>query len=292
MDLSDATVRLLRALPRSTLTSAIGWLSERQVPAPLRELVLGSLASAMHMDMGEAERPIGDYASFQELFCRGLAQGVRVCGDDPDSIVSPVDGVLMVDGTIDDSLVLKVKSVRYSVAQLLGGDEVWASRFAGGAYQVFYLSPKDYHRMHSPVTGRVTEYRWIRGDFWPVNSLADRLPNVYCDNERVVSYLDTGRGVVAMVKVAAFGVGYISMRYLDEEPGDRDAALRRRHWRAYGPDDSPAVTRGEELASFGMGSTVVLLYERSTATLRQDALGPVRIGMEVARVRFRGGNGK
>ena len=95
-----------------------------------------------------------------------------------------------------------------------------------------------------------------------------------------------------MVKVAAFGVGYISMRYLDEEPGDRDAALRRRHWRSYGPDDAPAVTRGEELASFGMGSTVVLLYERSTATLRPDALGPVRIGMEVARVRFRGGNGK
>jgi len=274
------------------LTSAIGWLSEREVPPPLRGLVLGSLAAAMNMDMAEAERRIAEYASFQELFCRGLARGLRTCDGDPDAIVSPVDGALMVDGAITDSLVFTVKSVRYSVAQLLGDDATWASRFAGGGYQVFYLSPRDYHRMHSPVTGRVTEYRWIRGDFWPVNSLAQRLPNVYCDNERVVSYLDTGRGVVAMVKVAAFGVGYISLRYLGEEPGDRDAALRRRHWHVYGDQESPRVTRGEEIASFGLGSTVVLLYEPSVATLRKDVLGPVRIGMEIARARTGGGNGE
>ncbi len=283
MDLSDATVKLLRALPRSTLTSAIGWLSEREVPMPLRGPVLGSLAGAMGMDMAEAELSIGEYASFQDLFCRNLAQGLRPCSDDPDSIVSPVDGVLLADGVISDGLSLTVKSVRYSVAELLGDDAEWASRFADGAYQVFYLSPRDYHRMHSPVSGRVMEYRWIHGDFWPVNSLVERLPNVYCDNERVVSYLDTGRGVVAMVKVAAFGVGYISLSYLGEKPGDRDAALRRSSWRAYNKDDSPRVTRGQELASFGMGSTVVLLYERSAVTLRPNALGPVRIGREIAR---------
>lgn len=285
MDLSAATVKLLRALPRSTLTSAIGWLSEREVPPPLRGLVLGSLAGAMDIDMAEAERPIGEYASFQELFCRGLVPGVRPCGvdDDADAIVSPVDGALVADGTIRDDMSLTVKSVRYSVEELLGDDAAWASRYAGGAYQVLYLSPRDYHRMHSPVSGRVTEYRWIRGDFWPVNSLADRLPNVYCDNERVVSYLDTGHGVVAMVKVAAFGVGYISLSYLGETPGDRAAALRRRHWRSYGKDEAPPVTRGEEIASFGLGSTVVLLYEQSAVTLRGDALGPVRIGMEIAR---------
>jgi phosphatidylserine decarboxylase len=282
MDLSAATVRLLRALPRSTLTRAIGWLSEREVPPPLRGPVLGTLAAAMHIDMVEAERPIEQYVSFQNLFCRGLAAGLRTSSDDPDAIVSPIDGALVADGTIQDSLVLTVKSVRYSVAQLLGGDAAWASRFVGGSYQVFYLSPRDYHRMHSPVTGRVLEYRWIRGDFWPVNSLADRLPNVYCDNERVVSYLDTGRGVVAMVKVAAFGVGYISLSYLGETPGDRNAALRRKQRCIYGEDESPRVTRGEEIASFGLGSTVVLLYERSIATLRGDVQG-VRVGMEVAR---------
>jgi phosphatidylserine decarboxylase len=287
MDLSDATVRLLRALPRSTMTSAIGWLSEREVPRALRGPLLGSLAGAMDMDLAEAELPIEEYSSFQDLFCRNLARGSRPCGDDPDAIVSPVDGVLMVDGAISDGLSLTVKSVRYSVAELLGDDAAWASRFAGGAFQVFYLSPRDYHRMHSPVDGRVMEYRWIRGDFWPVNSLADRLPNVYCDNERVVSYLDTGRGVVAMVKVAAFGVGYISLSYLGEKPGDRDAALRRNHWRAYEENDSPRVTRGQELASFGMGSTVVLLYEPSAVTLRGGVLGPVRIGQEIARAHGR-----
>lgn len=279
-----AAVKLLRALPRSTFTSAMGWLSERRVPEPLRPLVLGSLAGAFHIDLAEAELPVAEYASFQELFCRGLAPGVRSYVEDPDAILSPVDGKLVVNGTIRDSLALTVKSVRYSVAQLLGGDNAWASLFVGGAYQVFYLSPRDYHRMHSPVSGRVAEYRWIRGDFWPVNDLADRLPNVYCDNERVVTYLDTGRGMVAMVKVAALGVGYISLSYLGEVPGDRPAALRRSPRVVYGEAEGPRVEAGEEIASFGMGSTVVMLYERSGATLR-DVLGPVRVGMEVARAR-------
>jgi phosphatidylserine decarboxylase len=195
-----------------------------------------------------------------------------------------VDGVLVAGGAIRDSLALTVKAVRYSVAQLLGGDAAWAARFVGGSYQVLYLSPRDYHRMHSPVTGSVVEYRWIRGDFWPVNSLADRLPNVYCDNERVVSYLDTGRGVVAMVKVAALGVGYISLRYLGEAPGDRTAALRRSPRQTYGAAEAPRVIRGDELASFGLGSTVVLLYERSTAALGADAPCAVSVGQDIARM--------
>ncbi len=282
MVISAAKIKLMKALPRSSFTSAVGWLSEREVPAPLRGLVLGSLAGAFQIDLAEAERPVGEYASFQELFCRGLTPGLRTCVEDPESVVSPVDGELVVDGTIHDSLSLTVKSVHYSVTELLGGDADWASRFVGGAYQVLYLSPRDYHRMHSPVAARVTEYRWIRGDFWPVNDLAYRLPNVYCDNERVVSYLDTGHGVVAMVKVAALGVGYISLRYLGEAPGDRQAALRRSERCIYSDGDAPRLERGEEIASFGLGSTVVLLYEPSVATLC-NVLGPVRLGMEIAR---------
>jgi len=257
-------------------------------------MVLGSLANAMHFDMSEADRSIDDYGSFQELFCRGLAPGLRECEGEAGEIVSPVDGHLVAGGTIRDSLALTVKGSRYSVPQLLGGDSSWASRFIGGAYQVFYLSPKDYHRMHSPVHGRVVEYRWIRGDFWPVmESLADRLPNVYCDNERVVTYLEAESGVVAMVKVAAFGVGYISLRYLGEAPGDRRAALRRAPGRVYDASAAPEVRRGEEIASFGLGSTVVLLYEPESVSLQGEVLDrDVRVGESVARARAgaRGGS--
>ncbi|MFH2010884.1 MAG: archaetidylserine decarboxylase [bacterium] len=261
-------------------------MSERRVPPGLRRLVLGSLANVMHMDMGEAEWSIEDYESFQDLFCRGLAPGLRECEGEAGEIASPVDGHLVAGGTIRDSLALTVKGSRYSVPQLLGGDSTWASRFMGGAYQVFYLSPKDYHRMHSPVNGRVVEYRWIRGDFWPVmESLADRLPNVYCDNERVVTYLKADAGVVAMVKVAAFGVGYISLRYLGEAPGDRRAALRRSPGCVYDGGAAPLVRRGEEIASFGLGSTVVLLYEPERVSLRGEVVGrDVRVGQSVAQV--------
>ncbi len=252
--------------------------------------MLGSLAGALHMDLTEAERPIDQYGSFQELFCRGLVPGARVTAVDPDAVVSPVDGNLVVAGPVADNLEITVKSVRYSLSQLLGDDPEWASRFVGGSYQVLYLGPKDYHRMHCPLSARVLEYRWIRGDFWPVNDLVDRLPNVYCSNERVVTYLHNGEGVVAMVKVAALGVGYISLRYLGEAPGDRRAALTRLPHRVFGNGDAPRLERGEEMASFGLGSTVVLLYERAAA-VAGERLGPVRVGVEIGRSLGRGGSG-
>jgi phosphatidylserine decarboxylase len=182
-------------------------------------------------------------------------------------------------------VVFEVKGVRYSAAELLGGDSRWWQRFRGGWYLIFYLSPKDYHRMHSPVGGDVAAYRWIPGDFWPVNDLAARLPNVYCDNERVVTYLQSRGGLIAMVKVAAFGVGHISLAYLGELAGDRRVLAQRRLEREYNGTDAPVLRCGEEMAAFGLGSTVVLLVEPDRVELEDLRIGgPVRVGQRVGRL--------
>jgi phosphatidylserine decarboxylase len=252
-------------------------------------VVLGSLARALDMDLTEAERVVEEYESFQRLFCRGLAPGARRCPDEPDLGVSPVDGELSAWGRVDPSLVLQIKGQGYAMDELLG-DPMRAARYVGGVYLVFYLSPRDYHRMHSPVQARVTEYRWIRGDYWPVNSLAQRLPNVYCDNERVVSYLDSPLGLVAMVKVAAFGVGYISLTYLGEEAGERHQARGRPEHRQWSAADAPPLHCGDEIAAFGLGSTVVLLFEPDRVEPVAETLGgAVRVGDAVVRARRDGG---
>ncbi len=277
-ELAAATIRVIQSLPRSLMTQAIGWAAERPLPAGLRPVVLGGLARAMGMDLQEAEHRLGEYESFQALFCRRLAEGTRRCEPHALQAVSPVDGLFVEGGTIQPAGSYRVKGRSYSVATLLGDPEA-ARRFEGGTYALFYLSPRDYHRMHSPVQGEVTGYRWLRGDFWPVNELSRLLPDVYGDNERVVTFLAASGGEVAMVKIAAFGVGYISLAYLGEEAGRRLPREQRPAQQRYGPEQRPRLELGEEIAAFGLGSTVVLLFEPGRVRLRDERIGArVKVG--------------
>jgi phosphatidylserine decarboxylase len=267
-------------LPRAGLTEAIGWLSERPIPLPLRAPMLGGLARAFGIDMEEAERPARAYSTFQQLFCRRLSAGARTCDASEDAVVSPVDGRVLEWGTVSREAVFEVKGRRYSALTLLGGEGALAERFLGGSFCILYLSPRDYHRMHSPVSGQVIGYRWLCGEYWPVNGLVPFLPDVYCENERVVTLIRAFGGLVAMVKIAALGVGYISLAYLGEEAGVRLAPGGRPRARDFDPSEAPAVRCGEEIAAFGLGSTVVLLFEPGGVRLTLPPGGSqVRVGM-------------
>lgn len=281
-DLARAGAQCVRIVPRAAVTRAMGWLSERPIPGPLRAPVLGGLARFFGMDVTEAEYPLERYGSFQELFCRRLAAGSRPCLGSDGAIVSPVDGRFVCSGTVDSDATFMVKGLSYGLRTLLGGGPVEAEPFIGGTYGVFYLSPKDYHRMHSPVTGRVVRYRWQVGELWPVNALVPYLPDVYCDNERIITWIDTTAGQVAMVKVAAMGVGYISLSYLGEPPGVRLPQDARARSRVFDPRDAPEVRMGDEIASFGMGSTVLLLFEPGRWRLDLSGDGQVvRVGERI-----------
>lgn len=263
--LADAAVVALRAIPRSSATHAIGWLSERRVPPPARPIVLGGIGRLLGIDLSEAEKRLGEYGSVQELFCRRLRPDARGCAAHDDrQIVSPVDGLLHDVSIIRDDGVFRVKGRPFDLATLLGDAEK-ARALEGGTALTFYLSPRDYHRMHSPVSGWVESFRWLPGDFWPVNALSERIPGIYSENERVVSYLETRLGQVAMVKVAAFGVGYISLSYRGEPAGQRVHRRSRPMAHRYRPDQAPRVVAGEEIAAFGLGSTVILCVPHGRA---------------------------
>jgi hypothetical protein len=76
-----------------------------------------------------------------------------------------------------------------------------AGRFAlGGTFATLYLSPRDYHRVHSPVDGAVIASRYLPGEFWPVNPATVRTQDaLFCLNERLVTVIESptlrpGRG--------------------------------------------------------------------------------------------------
>ncbi len=261
-----AAAQLLRVLPRVRISNAVGRLCETQLPPSVSRAIASAYARAYGVDLEEAAPRLGAYPSFDAFFTRSLRDGARVVSDDP--LVSPADGSLEATGPIDGSSRIAVKGRSYDVGELIG-DQGDAVRYAGGAYAVVYLSPRDYHRVHSPVDGAVSRVRGIPGDLFPVNAIGERhVPRLFVRNNRVAIVIDTpARGRVTVVMVGAVVVGRISVKVLPDPavpPGVHEI------------EPPVPVKRGDEIGTFHLGSTAVVLVEPRLAIGR--ARGPVRYG--------------
>lgn len=277
--MQDGTfLALMRLVPRSALSRAVGTLTRLPAPAPLHRAAMRVFARAYRVDLTEAELPIGGYGRFGDFFSRGLRPGARPVDPDPRVVVSPVDGVVSQAGLLARGSCIQAKGIEFPVERLLDDGEL-AARFAlGGAYATLYLSPRDYHRVHAPVDGTVVASRYLPGDFWPVNPATVRSREaLFCQNERLVTVLDGAFGRCAVVKVGATCVGRIRARYDDRLTHAGQAAGLR----TYLPPKP--VARGEELGRFEMGSTVILLFEPGRV-LWEDWLVPgatIRMGQRI-----------
>ena len=261
-----AAAHLLRLLPRSGVSHAVGKLCDKQLPSALSRAVTGAYIRAYGVDMKDVAPQGGSYPSFDAFFTRPLRGGARAIS--PDAVVSPADGRLVDSGIIDPRAELIVKGRPYDVAELVG-DRAEADRLRGGAFAVVYLSPRDYHRVHSPVDGRVGLVRGIPGDLYPVNSIGERhVPNLFAKNQRVALSVDTERlGRVVVILVGAMIVGRITVRAL----GGRETPFG-----VHRLEPALPVLRGDEIGMFHLGSTVVLLAGKGVAFSRRP--GPVLYG--------------
>jgi len=248
--------------------------------------VLGAFSRLVGVDVGEAELGLDEYPSLDAFFVRRLRPGLRPMPDDPDVIVSPVDGRLAEHGPIEGEHLLQVKGIRYRVADLLD-DASEGARYEGGTFITIYLSPRDYHRIHSPSHGRLDWARHVPGRLLPVNPPAVAVvPDLLARNERLMCTLDGPAGRTAVVAVAAVNVGRISSAFDPSWNGPRGGVTNRRRaapaTRRYDPPGD--VERGDELMAFHLGSTVVMLLERDRARLRRELVpgSPVRLGQPLA----------
>jgi len=250
-------------LPQGALSRAMGHLADTPIPRPLRPAVLGGFARATGIDLAEADRPLAEYRSLDEFFVRRLRQGVRSWPADPATLGSPVDGVIGELGTVCDGRLLQAKGRDYSVAALLD-DATQAARFDGGAFLTLYLSPRHYHRIHSPAAGSIRQVRHVPGALLPVNRPAvEQIPELFPRNERVVCYLDAQPGRIAVVAVGAYNVGRIEVLFGGGWRTNRAGAAVTDHV----IEPPHAVGRGDEILVFHLGSTVVLLFERDRVRL-------------------------
>ena len=247
--------------------------ARRRLPVPLRIAAYRAFARAVGADLAEAELDLRAYASLGDLFARRLRPGVRPIDGELGSIISPCDGVLAARGTAAGGSLIQAKGKDYQLAELLLDEEL-ADRLTGGEYATIYLSPRDYHRVHTPIDGRLVRYDYIPGALWPVNPIvASRRDRLLARNERVVITIDAGRlGRVAIVMVGAAGVGNIALQYAPESVTWRAQGERRR------VELDHELSRGDELGAFRLGSTVVMVFEPGHVELAGEIGQGMRFG--------------
>lgn len=275
---ASLSLRLLALYPKKAGSGVAGALSRMTLPRGLRAPVYGRFARAYGMNLGEADRPIDEYASFLAFFTRRLKPGLRPqAAEAPGGINSPIDGRLIAGGLVESGTLIQAKGLSYALPELLGGDPV-TPLFDGGHSLTLYLAPKDYHRIHVPLPGRCIAVGRVEGELWPVNEVSTAsTPRLYVRNRRAY-WIAEGTGpceglAVGLVLVGATHVGgvVIEDRWLEGR------ALPRRGRLAVG---ALPCAPGDDLGVFELGSTVVLLIggERRGDWKPSRDLGPVRVG--------------
>jgi phosphatidylserine decarboxylase len=253
----------LRWAPKGTIAHGIGWMARQRVPKRLRARLYRGFAERYGADLGEVPEPLEAYESFDAFFTRGIPDGSRPIAPGDDVAVSPCDGVLSEVGLADGGRMLQCKGRDYTVRGLLG-DEAEARPFIGGPYATIYLAPRNYHRVHTPAGGHVVGYRHVPGAFFPVNPASVRhVAGLFSINERLVTYLEGPLGRIAVVMIAAIGVGHITVKY-DSIETHRGAQRMARTYVEPIP-----VAKGAELGTFHLGSTVVVLFQPGRVTDRR-----------------------
>ncbi len=253
-----------------------------------KNLLIRVFSRHFRVDLSEAriQRP-EDFPDFNSFFTRALRPGVREMPEDPAAIACPVDGSISELGNIRDGSLIQAKGREYSLETLLGGDANRANPFRNGKFVTLYLSPRDYHRIHMPVAGRLRETCYVPGRLFSVAPHTTRaIPGLFTRNERLCAIFDTAAGPMAMVLVGAIFVSCIETVWegvVNPVPG-RPLAVR--HF----PDTGlPPVElqRGEEMGRFNMGSTVILLYCHDRVDWLDDlqAGESVQLGDVLGRIR-------
>ncbi len=270
-------MQLMRVLPKSALSTVVGAATRAPLPPLLHQTAMRIFAKSYSVNLDEAEGSIGDYPTFAQFFTRRLKPEARSIDRDPNVIISPVDGCVSQAGAIESGQCLQAKGISFPVEKLLA-DGKRAAAFNGGQFVTLYLSPRDYHRFHAPIAGKVTAYQYIPGEFWPVNAASVALKDaLFAVNERLVTYLETEVGTIAYVAVGATCVARIHATYesivthLGEHAHGRVLAR------------PVEVEKGGEIGMFEMGSTIIMLFEpgrvRFEPQLKPEA--QVRLGQRI-----------
>jgi len=277
----------LKSLPLYPLPHhAISRLTYRltRVEAPwFKNAFIKWFADTYKVDWSESlHQRAEDFIHFNAFFTRELRPGARPIEGDDATVVSPADGHISQIGHIDKDAVFQAKGHSFSVTELLGGDDERAAAFQNGRFATVYLSPRDYHRVHMPLGGRLRETVYIPGRLFSVAGHTVRtVPNLFARNERLVAIFDTDAGPMALVLVGAINVAAIETVWSGLVTPPHRSTIEVNDLSG----EHIELERGAEMGRFNMGSTAIVLFGNNAVdwldTLQAEQ--PLRMGQTLGK---------
>lgn len=251
---------LLYPLPHHAISRITHWAVRVETPW-FKNLLIKTFIRVFKVDMSEAlEEDPTAYPTFNAFFTRALKPEARPLPDDPDAILSPADGTISQMGPIEGDTLFQAKGQGFTTAELLGGDEALAAEFRDGWFATIYLSPRDYHRVHMPMTGTLRQMIHIPGRLFSVAPFTVKtVPRLFARNERVACIFDTDHGPMAVVLVGAINVGSIETVWAGEVTPPAASDISFEYYNTSNKVIAPHLNSGSEMGRFNMGSTVVIL---------------------------------
>ncbi len=247
-------------LPQRVLTRLTYRLARVRTPW-FKDALIRGFARHFRVDLSEALEPDPRaYRDFNAFFTRALKPEARPVAPGDRVVCCPVDGTVSRIGLADADTLVQAKGRSFSLTALLGGDPERARPFRNGAFATLYLSPRDYHRIHMPLAGRLREMIHVPGKLFSVSPLTTRMVSeLFARNERVAALFATPAGPMALVLVGAINVASIETVWAGTITPPLGKIIRQ--W-SYPPNGEGAVRldKGAELGRFNMGSTVILLF--------------------------------
>ncbi len=235
---------------------------------PWKNLIIRQIIKFYGVNMSEAkEQDINNFASFNHFFTRELKSTARPFVAEKNAIACPADGAVSQAGLIEQGEIYQAKGKSFSTLDLLGGDEDRAKLFDEGTFTTIYLSPKDYHRMHMPIAGTLTEMIHIPGRLFSVNNAtANSVNGLFARNERVACIFDTELGPMALVLVGAIFVSSIETTWHGVVTPPSISTVKS--WK-YNKNET-VLAKGDELGRLNLGSTIIVLFAKDNVNWNAD----------------------
>jgi phosphatidylserine decarboxylase len=284
MNFKDALTTLPQyVLPQHTLSKLMSYITHSENKA-LKNWCITTIIKHYGVNMNEAqEQNLDAFKSFNHFFTRELKPEVRPLSAEKNAIACPADGSVSQVGNITEGKIFQAKGMSFSTVDLLGGDAERAKPFEDGVFTTIYLSPKDYHRLHMPLTGTLKEMVHIPGKLFSVNTATTRsVPGLFARNERVAAIFDTDAGPMALVLVGAIFVSSIETVWHGVVTPPTALSVQSWHY-----EQKPiTLKKGEEMGRFNMGSTIIVLFGKDKmqwdSKFKADQL--VKLGEMIGRL--------
>lgn len=247
-------IQAQKVVPQHRLSRVVGKIAASENPI-VKTSVIAAFKTKYGIDMSIAEQTNAlKFKSFNDFFTRGLRTGVRAVDADSTAIVSPADGAISQLGKIENGDVFQAKGQKFTVENLIADPQL-AEPFKNGEFATVYLSPRDYHRVHMPFAGTLTETLYVPGELFSVNqTTAENIPGLFARNERMVCLFDTELGRMAVVLVGAMIVAGIETVATGKVKPSGRIELNQHNL---------FLEKGAELGRFYLGSTAVILFEEN-----------------------------